>query len=321
MKSSSELFPVSLMRAEVVADEFIEDTYLLKPNRTSDKTVQFALTRLGYYKSNTERKGQPVILVHGSFTNRGVWFSSKGKGFARDLLENNLDPWMLELRGHGDSPENDQYKLNNVEAYAEFDLPAAQAFVTEQTKQKPIWLGHSLGGVTIATSIAGGHLAVEDNLGLILMGSQVSRFPVLLRIPFVRLITRIILAIKKPIIKSSLGPEHEPLGLAKEFVKQAGWFCSWKSRSGVKYWQKLAGISIPVLAFAGYRDSGDPARHCKKLAMAIDNNAEFYELSKKNGMSHNFGHVDMVIGKHAEADVWPKIINWIHSLKGKNQND
>jgi pimeloyl-ACP methyl ester carboxylesterase len=321
MKSSSELFPVSLMRADVVVDEFIEDTYLLKPNSSNDKSVQFALTRLGYYKPNTERTGQPVILAHGSFTNRGFWFSSKGKGLARYLLEHNLDPWMFEMRGHGDSPANTDYKLNNVEAYAEFDLPAAQAFVIEQTKQKPIWIGHSLGGVAIATSVAGGHLPADESLGLILIGSQVSRFPILLRIPFVRLAARIILSIKKPIIKSRLGPEHEPIGIAKEFVKRAGWLSSWKSQSGVKYWEKLTELSIPVLAFAGGRDSSDPAKHCKKLAIAIDDKAEFYELSKKNGISHNFGHVDMVIGKHAQTEVWPKIINWIHSLKGNNLND
>ncbi|MFT6259953.1 MAG: pimeloyl-ACP methyl ester carboxylesterase [Crocinitomicaceae bacterium] len=318
MKSSSELFPVSLVRADVVVDEFIEDTYLLKPNSSNDKSVQFAVTRLGYYKPNTERTGQPVILVHGSFTNRGFWFSSKGKGLARYLLEHNLDPWMLEMRGHGDSPANTHYKLNNVEAYAEFDLPAAQAFVTEQTKQKPIWLGHSLGGVTIATSIAGGHLTVENNLGLILIGSQVSRFPIPLRIPFLRLAAKIILSVKKPIIKSSLGPEHEPMGIAKEFVRHAGWLSGWKSQSGIKYWHKLTKLSIPVLAFAGGRDPGDPAKHCKKLALSIDNEAKFYELSKKNGMAHDFGHIDMVIGKHAETEVWPKITKWIHSIQGNN---
>jgi pimeloyl-ACP methyl ester carboxylesterase len=317
MKSSSELFPVSLMRAEVVADEFIEDTYLLKPNNSNDKSMQFALTRLGYYKPATENKGQPVILVHGSFTNRGFWFSQKGKGLARYLLESGLDPWMLEIRGHGDSPVNAGYKDNCVEDYAEFDLPAAQDFITEQTNFKPFWLGHSLGGIAIATALASKKISSETSAGVILLGSQVSRFPLLLRIPFLRMTARILLSINKPIIKSSLGPEHEPLGLAKEFVRWAGVFAGWNSKAGVKYWAELKNLSLPVLAFAGSKDSGDPVKHCKKLAVAINDEAEFYELGKKSGFSHDYGHVDMVISKEAQDEVWPKITSWINSIKGE----
>ena len=104
MKSSSQLFPVALIKAEVVADRFIEDTYLLKPNNSDDKSVQVALTRLGEADGEKATRGEPVILVHGSFTNRGFWLSQKGKGLASALLEKGFDPWMLELRGHGDSP-------------------------------------------------------------------------------------------------------------------------------------------------------------------------------------------------------------------------
>jgi hypothetical protein len=49
MKSSSALFPVALMRAEVLSSELTEDTYLLKPNNSPDPSAQIALSRLGYY--------------------------------------------------------------------------------------------------------------------------------------------------------------------------------------------------------------------------------------------------------------------------------
>lgn len=315
MKSSSDLFPVSLVRAEVIADEYIEDTYLLKPNNSQDKTVQIALTRLGYYSNNEKNRGLPIILVHGSFTNRGFWFSSKAKGLAKSLLENGLDPWMLELRGHGDSPENSQYHSNNVETYAEYDLPAALAFIQEQTMQKPIWVGHSLGGIVIATAFAGGHIQVDSSSGVALFGSQVSRFPVLLRIPFFRLFARMFLVIKKPVIKSDLGPEHEPLGLAREFARWAGLLHGWKSKTGIKYWNGLKNIEIPLIAFGAKKDKGDPIKSCKKLAFAFSKSAEFHELSKKSGYTTDYNHVNMIISDSAEQEVWPKLLNWINSIK------
>ncbi len=115
MKSSSSLFPVSLLRADLVAESYIEDTYLLKPNNSSDNSVQIAVTRLGFQgEEDRASKGVPVVLLHGSFSNRGFWFSGGGKGFAKSLLEAGFDPWMVEARGHGDSPVNDNYRDNNL---------------------------------------------------------------------------------------------------------------------------------------------------------------------------------------------------------------
>jgi len=315
MKSSSELFPVSLVRAELVADTFIEDTYLIKPNNSPDKSVQVAITRLGYYESKDKGQGVPVILLHGSFTNRSFWFSSKGKGLARALLESGLDPWMLEMRGHGDSPVNANYTKNSIEEYAEFDLPAALSFVKEQTNQPPIWIGHSMGGVTIATAFAGGHLKEEDSSGLVLLGAQVSRYPILLRTPFANLFSRLMLSLKKPIIKSKVGPEHEPLGVAQEFVRWSGLLHGWKSTKKNKYWNGFVNFKLPLLAFGAKKDRGDPSKYCKKLALRINSDADFYDLGIDNGFSQDYNHVNMVISENAKNEVWPKIIEWINFLK------
>jgi pimeloyl-ACP methyl ester carboxylesterase len=321
MKSSSKLYPVSLIRAEIVAEKFIEDTYLVKPNNSQDKSVQIAVTRLGYYNATPDQNRQPIILVHGSFTNRGFWFSHKGKGLARGLLEAGFDPWMFEMRGHGDSPENQDYKNNTIESYAKFDLPAVLKFVSEQTGAKPIWIGHSMGGVSVATAIALEMITSNNSHGVILLGAQTSKYPLLIRLPGFRFIARALLTLKKPLIKSSKGPEHEPLGIAKEFARWAGYMHSWKGKGGVKFWASLKNHSIPVLAFGAKSDKGDPAKHCKKLALSIDENAEFHELSKQNGYSINYNHVNMIIGDESKAEVWPQIINWINTTKDRQQND
>jgi hypothetical protein len=158
MKSSSALFPVSLLKADCVG-VITEDTYLIKHNLDPDLSVQIAISRLG--RQGVSHSGMPLILVHGSFTNRGFWLSRGGQGLARFLLEDGFDIWLLEHRGHGLSPRNQDYVNNSVERYALYDLPAAQAFVTEQTGKTPAWIGHSLGGGMIATALAAGGIATK----------------------------------------------------------------------------------------------------------------------------------------------------------------
>ena len=314
MKSSSLLFPVSLLRAELVADEFIEDTYLLKPNNSLDCSVQIAVTRLGLHEQNHER-GTPVILLHGSFTNRGFWLSAEAKGFARALLDAGYDPWMVEARGHGDSPVNHQYKKNNIEIYSEFDLPAVQDFVNEQAGRKSFWVGHSLGGVSLATALAGGHLDAEKIMGIILFGSQVSRYPLLLRVPGVRLAARLMLLSKNRISGRRIGPEQEPIGIAREFVRWAGLLHGWKSSGGKSYWQGLKKLNLPSLGFAAKKDRGDPVKACRKLLNAIPGESQFYLLSKQQGFLQDYNHVNMVVSKAAEQDVWPKAIDWMNTTQ------
>ncbi|MEY8203456.1 MAG: alpha/beta fold hydrolase [Bermanella sp.] len=313
MKSSSSLFPVSLLRADLVAERFIEDTYLLKPNNSADNSVQIAVTRLGFQGSEDKAaRGIPVVLLHGSFSNRSFWFSGGGKGFAKSLLEAGFDPWMVEARGHGDSPVNDHYRDNNVETYSRFDLPAVQDFILEQTQQNAFWIGHSLGGVTIATALAGGHLQAANVQGIVLFGAQVSRYPVLLNMPGVRLMAKLALLAKKRIYGKGMGPEHEPVGIAREFIRWSGLLGGWRSQKGGSYWLGLQELNIPALGFGAKQDKAYPAKHCKKLIHAFSRQSQFYLLAKESGFTQDYNHLNMVVSKPAEQEVWPKAIQWMN---------
>lgn len=151
MQSSSELFPVSLMSAELRGD-LSEDVYLLKPNNSPDSSVELALTRLGRAGAEGER-GVPVVLLHGSFSNRRFWYSPKGIGLGPYLARAGFDVWIAEMRGHGLSPRNENYRDNHVAQYVRYDLPAIADFIIEQTGQAAHWVGHSLGGVILAAAL------------------------------------------------------------------------------------------------------------------------------------------------------------------------
>src|SRR5690606_30956891 len=143
MQSSSELFPVALLSAELRAD-LSEDVYLLKPGKSPDPSVELALTRLGRADQSGPR-GVPVVLLHGSFSNRRFWYSPRCLGAGPYLARLGFDVWLVEMRGHGLSPRNRDYRRNRLGDYVRHDLPAIAAFVMEQSGQRPHWVGHSMG--------------------------------------------------------------------------------------------------------------------------------------------------------------------------------
>ena len=67
------------------------------------------MTRLGMADDSAPR-GVPVILLHGSFSNRRFWFSPKGLGLGAYLTRLGFDVWIPEMRGHGLSQRNEEYR-------------------------------------------------------------------------------------------------------------------------------------------------------------------------------------------------------------------
>ncbi len=318
MKSSSELFPVSLLRADVLGD-LTEDVYLVKHNRDPDRSVQIAVSHLGL-RSRGGHSGQPLILLHGSFTNRGFWLSDKGEGLARYLLEQGFDVWLMEQRGHGLSPRNHDYVRNTLERYVLSDIPAVNDFVQEQSGQKPVWIGHSLGGVIISSSVAAGRLHAENSRAMVLLGTQVVRRPWYLWLPLTSLVLRMLVKSKAELDgrKLGIGPENEPAGLVNEYLARHSLFGRWQIRSEklrlLPAWKQ--GADLPLLAVAAAADKSDPAKACLRFASLYGGaQKDNLLLGKAEGFSRDYGHVDMVVSKEAATEVWPRIQRWLSQLR------
>lgn len=311
MQSSSKLFPVALISADIRGD-LSEDVYRLKPGNSPDSSVQIALTRLGKAGSNGSR-GIPVILLHGSFSNRRFWYSPKCIGFGPFLARAGFDVWIAEMRGHGLSPRNNSYSTNCVADYARYDLPAISAFVLEQNPQPAHWIGHSLGGTTLAGALGGQYLQGAQLASIALCGSQVSRNYWPLKIPPVQWLGRLL--IKRFALLSGSrfkrGPEDEPIGLAVEALRWHGLFGKFGDATS-DWWKGLAQVSVPVLAISGAGDSQDPAWACRKLLEQFGSEQQaFVCLGKAHGFVADYGHIDMLVSKPAQEEVWPLLINWI----------
>ncbi|WP_137817157.1 alpha/beta fold hydrolase [Pseudomonas sp. 2FG] len=323
MQSSSELFPVALMSAELRGD-LSEDVYRLKPGNSSDFSVELALTRLGQSGQGAKR-GVPVILLHGSFSNRRFWYSPKGIGLGPYLARVGFDVWIAEMRGHGLSPRNLNYRQNRVADYVRHDLPAIAAFVREQTAQSPHWIGHSLGGITLAAALGGHYLGEDEVASAALFGSQISRVYWPLKVPPVEWGGRLLLKRFAALSGSRLrrGPEDEPIGLALESLRWHGLFGRFGD-SERDWWAGLAEVRVPLLAVGAVGDLQDPAWACRKLLEQFGSQTrEFVCLGKKNGFADDYGHVEMLVSKHAQREVWPLVEHWLHRLQlpaGLRQN-
>lgn len=311
MQSSSELFPVALISAERRGD-LIEDVYRLKPANSPDISVELAVTRLGLV-AQPDVRGVPVVLLHGSFSNRRFWYSPKGIGLGAHLARLGFDVWIPEMRGHGLSARNLDYRRNRVADYARYDLPAIAAFVREQSGQIPHWIGHSLGGITLAAALGGHYLGASGVASVALFGAQISRSYWPLKIPLVEWTGRLILKRFAHISGSRLkrGPEDEPIGLALETMRWYGLF----KRFGDKerdWWAGLSEVQVPVLAVAAVGDEQDPAWACRALCEQFGSEQrQFVCLGRKQGFAEDFGHVEMLISKNAQLQVWPLVANWL----------
>ncbi len=311
MQSSSELFPVALISAEI-RGELTEDVYLLKPNNSPDNTVELALTRIGLRERSGDL-GEPVVLLHGSFSNRRFWCSPLGIGAGAHLARQGFDVWILELRGHGLSPRNRDYTKNRVSQYVRYDLPAVAAFVQEQNGLAPHWVGHSLGGIVLAAALGGGYLDEASAASAALFGSQISRIYWPLKVPPVEWAGRLLLKGFDQVSGSRLkrGPEDEPIGLVKESLRWHGLFGRFGD-SERDWWAGLADVRVPLLAAAGAGDTQDPAWACRKLFEQFGSaQKEYHCLGKADGFSQDYGHVDMLVSKGAQKEVWPLLAAWL----------
>ncbi|WP_417662214.1 alpha/beta fold hydrolase [Pseudomonas sp.] len=311
MQSSSELFPVALISAELRGD-LSEDLYRLKPGNSPDSSVELVVTRLG--RSDHElRRGVPVILLHGSFSNRRFWYSPKCIGLGPYLARAGFDVWIVEMRGHGLSPRNQNYTFNRVSDYARYDLPAITQFVYEQNPQPVHWLGHSLGGTTLAAALGGHYLDVSKIASVALFGSQISRNYWPLKIPPLVWGAKTLLKRFRVLSGSRLkrGPEDEPIGLVLEALRWHGLFGRFGEGQD-DWWAGLAKVQLPVFAVSAQGDKQDPVWACQKLYdQFASSRKEFLCLGKAQGFSSDYGHIEMLVSKPAQTEVWPIIKQWL----------
>ena len=86
--------------------------------------------------------------------------------------------------------------------------------------------------------------------------------------------------------------------------------CKWKLPA---YLGSSFAFISPVLAVTAAGDHQDPAWACRKLFEQFGSeHKQFINLGREQGFSDNFGHVEMLVSKAAQAEVWPLVARWLN---------
>lgn len=222
MKSSSELFPVALLSAEYKQGVY-EDVYSLKPNNSTDHTVEIALVRL--HRQGVVRS-RPVLLVHDAFCNHWQWLDYGLGGEAGQLVREGFDVWLVDWRGHGLSSRNQRPHVNTLGTMAKYDLPAVLAFIEETTGTQAAVVARGLGCELVSQALADGAPLPE------LVFLYPARLPPMRRnwVPGVKLVQRV-RWLRRRWLRGA-GEEAEPRALFVELLSKEGWFGRWVTQSG-----------------------------------------------------------------------------------------
>ena len=262
------------------------------------------------------RAAPPVLLVHGTFSNRNFFLGQHERGFARYLAERGFDAWVAELRGHGRSGEAGRASAWHFEDWIRLDAPALIAQVRAETgSDRVVWVGHSAGGI-IGLAFAGlAHPRSPDIGGLVMVGSPAPTGLGVLQLPMAAAaltITRLMGRFPARLI--GIGPEDEHRGIMQQWMR---WNLTgrWHGEDGTDYFANCARVTAPLLALAGAGDWAlAPPSLCEDLVDATtSDDRTFVTCGRAEGFSENFNHNRVLVSAPARREVWPLIADWIES--------
>jgi pimeloyl-ACP methyl ester carboxylesterase len=299
---------------------------------------------LGVRRPSGEARHPPVLLVHGLSANRWMLDAGvEGYSLAGHLASLGFHAFSLDLRGHGDSRRPPRGAAPwSFDAYVREDVPAALDAIRDATGQdRVLWVGHSLGALLgLATCQASpervaGIVALAGPTGFDVDGpvARALRWGFLVDGRFNRTAARMVapfagrLGISAAEIAVNVGNvdrkvfrrlmangiEDVPPGV---FRQVAEWVRSdaFRSEDGATdYRAGLARCRQPALFVSAARDGLAPPRVVRRGFEAWGGPKELVELRLGAGHAADYGHTDLLLGRHAPREVFPLVASWLLS--------
>ncbi len=291
-----------------------------------------------------------VILCHGLTANRFNVDAPGELSLARYLHAAGWDVWVLELRGAGRASRPRLWNRKrydwNFDDYVHHDLPAAIRFVLNRThRDKVHWVGHSMGGM-LAYAFLATH-GQDWARSVVTVGSpsmRAVRHPLLDKIVPARGLLKLagrvpvgastrLIAPLMPLYARLLGSLFmNPANMrardlrrlarravddvpASLFYQLADWYAH-GGMSGhygfVSYTESLQRITVPLYVMAGAADKLTPAQDLAGIHDTLGStDKRYHAFGRDTGCHHDYGHIDLILGKHAREEVWPHILAWL----------
>ncbi len=231
--------------------------------------------------------------------------------------------------------------------HLKFDLPAIISHVLERTgAEKLHWIGHSMGGILIqaylsshrdaplASAITIGAPADFSRIrmkGLKLL-SAIRIFLKAFPVPPMPFNGRLVLPIAHRLPTFLLGLFYPPnisprvvrqmVAVGSELITSTrlwmdfGRFLHTKqlcSENGEPYLKNFDQCRVPLLIIAGSKDLMAPPEAVKAAVTGDQAAGErtYRIFGKAEGCQEDYGHIDMIVGKNAQDEVYPLILEWL----------
>jgi predicted alpha/beta hydrolase len=298
-----------------------------------------------YHHANLTSAHLPVLVFHAMSLSA---YSLNGNGtlpsIASWLSRNGYDVWVCECRGVGKSYHPDRKKRCDwsFDDHLNYDVPAfIHSLQIVTGKEKFHWIGHSMGGALLLAYlcttmnppiqmgiIAGSGFEVSNHIGTTEIPIKFLNIFRIKRIPL-----KTVSRLSKPFFKfipdncSFFSKKFTGYSNCLEIMKDIHdiptallMFALKSYRKGgfrdasdkVIYSKMAKNVSIPLLFLSGDADlAWIPSVVEENLKFFSKGNAKMLPLGKAYGHSDHYGHVDMLMGKNVQKEVFPEILKWL----------
>lgn len=311
---------------------------------------QIALHRLDP-PAGVPRRPTPVIVCHGVASNRFNFEATGPASLPRALARQGWVVHLLELRGGGESEQpgwfSDHGWTYSFDDYVRQDLPAAIEHVAAGSPTGQVhWVGHSMGGMVLY-----GYLATQGSARVrsaALLGSPpygpshlrtlnelTALWPLVAavfdRVPAGRLgalAAPVATPARHPAIHLLWNPDNLAPATARRLAAHGTSDISatafgqiarstaerrLTSVDGrVDYTAQLGRITAPLFLVAGAADGLAPPGLLMQVFDAVGAADKRLEVAARaNGYLNDYGHLDLVVGRHAPAEIFGQVARWI----------
>lgn len=257
-----------------------------------------------------------VLLVPGTFSNSTFWLGTRGVGLARTLVDAGYYACALDPRGHGQSARPRPDQRWDIDDWARRDVPTALRAIA--SPENPAFvIGHSAGGAAVLAALSAEPALHELVRAVVAIGTPLPWLQPWRGAAALLIRATSTLLDRFPARLLRMGPEDELPGVMMQWMN---WNLKghWIGDDGTDYTAGLSHIGHPFLMIAATKDRWfAPPRACRGLFDLIGSpNKQFELFGRSQGHGVDYHHVDIVVGKAARAEVWPRILAF---LAGTNQ--
>ena len=286
--------------------------------------------------------GPPVLVVHGISANYRSWDLEPERSLAVALNAAGYDAWLLDMRGHGlahvDAAGKEQRAGWTISDYGEHDLAAAIGHIKAETGWARVgYVGHSLGGMVAAIYNAAhgdGDLAAVvivsspvdfgDPDRLLVLTERMIRAARPMRVVPSTMAGRMASGwshlpmdaeallwaepesiapdTREVMMESVLSPMTRRELAELRAVLEAGMLPAAAA---------LPSLTVPLRVIVGRGDRVAPPDRVRPYYTLAGSAERSYVLAgRANGFRRDYGHVDILIGEDAPAEIYPLITGW-----------